>query len=380
MPSRSSFVHRSLAAAACLAALGAGDAKAKDESKIMLRMDPLVNADDVGRVQSFMWDGRARIDVQVRRLAPLTEHVLHLDDGTELARFTTSSSGDANLRVDLLQTGTQSLPPVDPRGHEVLVSDATHDLLSAWLYGPIEDDPSWVHIKEWTDLAPSALGTTGSVLARYELNPSGKPRFVVQPRHVPAGSYDVLVGGVPVASFVPNSAGNGYLDFRASTKGFGALMKGPDGKPSHNQKMSLDFDPRDKLVELKQGADVYFSGVMRAEIDGVNECTAASTDVTMAAVDPTSSAVGTAAVGKDEDCDRELEVEIEGVLAGSYDVTVDGVMVGQIVIATDGASGSLAFESHPDEAGELPLDFSFGPGSVVQVEQAGVVVLGAILP
>jgi len=376
----SSLVSRSLLAAACFAALGAGDARAKDESKIMLRMEPLAHSDDAGRVQSFLWDGRARLDVQLRRLEPSTEHVLRLDDGTELAHFTTTPQGWYNLRIDLLQSGTSSTPPIDPRGHELVVSDPTGDLLSAWLYGPIEDDPGWVHIKEWTDLEPSELATTGSVLARYELNPSGKPRFVLQPRHVPAGEYDVYVAGALVASFVPNSGGNGHLDFRANSKGFGAMSKGPGGKPGHNHKLSLDFDPRNQLIELKQGEDVYFSGVMRAEIDGVNECTAEETEVEMVAADPASTAVGGVDVGKDEDCDRELEVEIAGVLAGSYDVTVDGATVGQIVIAPDGAPGSIAFESDPDEPGELPLDFAFGAGSVVEVEQAGVVVLGAILP
>lgn len=382
MRSRLSPVHRPLLAAACLLALGAGPAEAKDESKIMLRMEPLAHADDVGRVQSFMWDGRARLDLQVRRLEPAMEHVLALDDGTELARFTTSSEGHANLRVDLLQSGTLSSPPIDPRGHELFVSDPSGDVLSAWLYGAIADDPHWVHIKEWTDLEPSPLATTGSVLARYQLNPSGKPRFVLQPRHIPAGDYDVYVNSVLVAGFTPNSAGNGYLDFRTNTKGFSAAMKpGASDKVKHNRKLSLDFDPRDQLIELMQGTDVYFSGIMRAEIDGVNECSASASEIAMVAADPLSTAVGMVTLGADDDCDRELEVEIEGVPAGTYDVTVDGAPVGQIVVASDGAAASLTFGSDPDEAaGELPLSFAFSNGSVIQVKQAGAVVLGATLP
>lgn len=373
-------LHRSALAAACLLVLGAGDAYAKDESKIMLRMEPLVHADDVGRVQSFMWDGRARLDLQVRRLEPATEHVLRLDDGTELAHFTTSGAGHANLRVDLLQSGSPSSPPVDPRGHELFVSDPSGDVLSAWLYGPKDDDPDWCHVKEWTDLDRSDLATTGSVLARYELNPSGKPRFVLQPRHIPAGDYDVYVGGVLVASFVPNAAGNAHLDFRAHTKGFGAMAKGPGGKPGHNHKLSLDFDPRSQLVELRQGADVLFFGPMLAQIPGLNVCRPRVKSVDMTPADPASAAEGTVDLGREDDCERTVVVTVAGLPAGSYELVVDGVVEGTIAVAADGAPAAIAFANTPDAPGELPLDFPLARGSLVEVRQGAVVVLGVILP
>jgi hypothetical protein len=392
-----SFVRRSSLLAACVLALGAGPAQAKDESKIQIRMEPLVDANDVGRVMSFMWDGRARLDLHVRRLAPSTEHVLKLDDGTELMRFTTSTEGNANVRVDLLGMGTSSAPPVDPRGHELLVADPIGDVLSGWLYGAAEDDPHWVHIKEWTELDPSDLADPppapdvvveedddtdpGRVLARYELNPSGKPRFRVQARHIVPGDYDVYVNSVLVASFTPNAAGNAEVDFRTNGKAYAAMTKfGSNGKPKHNQKLLLAFDPRDQLIELKQGADVYYSGIMRAGIDGVNECEAGAGELAMTPADPASTATGKVEVGNDDGCDRELEVEVEGLLAGSYDVMVDGVVVGQIVVAVDGESSSIEFETDPDEAGELPLTFAFGDGSVIDVGQAGTVLLSVTLP
>jgi len=155
---------------------------------------------------------------------------------------------------------------------------------------------------------------------------------------------------------------------------------GSNGKPKHNQKRLLSFDPRDQMIELKQGADVYYSGIMRAGIDGVNECEAGAGELAMTPVDPASTATGKVEVGNDDGCDRELEVEVEGLLAGSYDVIVDGVVVGQIVVAVDGESTSIEFETDPDEAGELPLSFAFGDGSVIDVGQAGTVLLSVTVP
>jgi len=392
-----SLLHQSSLLAACVLAFGAGPAQAKDESKIQIRMEPLVDANDVGRVKSFMWDGAARLDLHVRRLAPSTEHVLRLDDGTELTRFTTSTTGGANVRVDLLATGSSSAPPVDPRGHELFVADPGGDVLSGWLYGAAEDDPRWVHIKEWTELDPSDLADPppapdvvveeddatdpGRVRARYELNPSGKPRFRVQARHIVPGDYDVYVSSLLVASFTPNPAGNGEIDFRTKGKAYAAATKfNSSGKPKHNQKHLLAFDPRDQLIELKQGADVYYSGIMRAGIDGLNECEAGAGVHAMTPADPASTAIGKVELGTDDGCGRELEVEVEGLLAGSYDVSVDGAVVGQIVVAADGESAELAFDTDPDEAGEELLDFAFGPGSVIAVGQAGTDLLSVTLP
>jgi len=409
---------RSTFVAACALAVGAGSAHAhdgwkkhdskKDESKIQLRMDPVAAGDDLASIKTQMQDGRARLDLWAKRLAPDTEYVLKLDDDRELARFTTGKKGYANVRVNLLKSGGYSAPPIDPRNHELFLADPNGDVLAAWLYGAVADDPSWVHIKEQTGLEPTDLADRGAVSARYELQPNGKARFLVQTRHVPRGDYDLYVGDLLVASFTTNPAGNAQLQFRSDVHGQSAAMKKngdddkdddhgngngkakgddhgkPDkvhgGKPNHNQKLALDFDPRNEIVELRRGADVYFSGPMLARIDGLNECREKVKEIALEPADPASTAIGTLLLGREEDCERNVGLAVEGLLAGTYDLLVDGVVVGQIEVPTDGAPAEIHFANTPDEPGELPLDFDLACGSLVEVGQAGVVVLGVLLP
>jgi hypothetical protein len=320
---------------------------------------------------------RATLKVMVKKLDGSTEHIL-LSDGVELARFTTSSKGSGNVTVDLLATGDASSPPVDPRGSLLTVNDGVSDVLEAWLMADPQDDPNKAKIKEWTDLAPDpAFVVEGTASARYDLLPNGRGSLDVKLVHAPVPmDYELLVDGVPVATFTPNSAGNAKVAFRST---------GPWGKSKpHNKKLGIvGFEPRNSSLAIRPvgSTDVYFSGEMLAQIPGLNVCTASDPQVVMSDGPGPGTGTGEMSVGTEDDCDRSLEVTVTGGLAdGTYDIAVDGVVVAAGALAVSGGVGEVRFETSADDLGELELDFGFASGSSVTVQDAGAVLLQGLVP
>lgn len=70
----------------------------------------------------------------------------------------------------------------------------------------------------------------------------------------------------------------------------------------------------------------------------------------------------------------ELELQVEDVPVGNYDVSVGGVVRGviSVVAAGGGTKGRLKFESSPDQAGEALLNFA-ASGQAVQISKSGTV-------
>lgn len=181
----------------------------------------------------------------------------------------------------------------------------------------------------------------------------------------PNGSLDVLVDGAPVGSVETNGSGSGRLDF--DTKGKG-------------KKQLLGFDPRGELVEIFEGASLLFSGVMLAQIDGVNVCPPSSEPTSLtASAGETGS--GSATLEVAEDCNLRLVVDLAGLDPGDHDVLVDGVSLAMVTADGTGAA-SVVLAATPDgDAGELglALDPSGGLLEVVRLADTAV-VLSATLP
>jgi hypothetical protein len=368
--------------AAGIAAVPAAPASAKEESKIILSFEPTVPPapnDPSGTVRGQLQEGIARLQVKAKDLEPGVEHVLMTDAGEEIARFVPGNNGKVNLNIDLFATGDATTPPVDPRGKVLIIDDGTGAILLVSYYGPEVDDPPRPQIKEWTDLEPGPLATTGSVSARYDKRPNEKDTFGVQTFGIPTGTYELWVGGVKVADFTTNPGGNAKVEFRSTSGNGNSGGKGKSSKNGNNVKAVLDFDPRLQLVEVRMGADVYFSGEMLAKIEGLNVCTPAETVVAMTPGVAQPAATGSVTLGVEDDCGRAFAVDVAGLLAGSYEIAVDGAVVGMLDVAVDGEATGVVFASDP-VAPELPLDFSVTSGSVVEVRSAGSPVLSATLP
>lgn len=358
-------------------------AGAKEESKIQIRLQPpgaeggsgngIGNGQVRADVHTRLQGATASLQINVRGAEPETEHVLlaKLDendpDGLELARFMTGANGAFNGTFDLHKADAET--PVDPRGRYLVLSDGAEDVLAGWLYGVPEDDGPRTKVKELTRLAPDEmLMPSGSVDARYDRRPNGHGTFRVSLHGVPVAEYLLFVEGVEVESVTPNPAGNAKLSFTTRPS------HGSTKSKAHNRKGPLDFDPRRKLVELKQGAEVYFSGPMLAQIDGVNVCSASESSTPFALGPGQLQGSGQVVLAVENDCETSVEVEVADLPVASYDLYVDDALVGVIAVSDDGMgnlSGRIDFDPNPDEPDEVPLDFPVGSGAVFDVYSAG---------
>lgn len=368
---------RPLGLAVCLALVLPGAAAlAKEESKIQILLLPPGGGNGngnghgpIGDMRSFLQDpgGLRRFQLHVRGLAPGDHSLLALTDELDpdplpLADFTVGANGQFNGSFEL-GNGDGLEAPVDPRGKYLAVndgdvSDRAADVLVGWLYGVPDDDGPKTKVKELTRLAPDETqNPTGSVDARYDMRPNGKGTFGVMMRGVPPGDYDVCVDGIVVETLTPNPGGSARASFRTHPSN----GNGNGGGQGHNKKGMLDFDPRRKLVELKQGDQVYFSGPMLAQIEGLNVCAEGST--ALANVTPAGVS---ASLDVEADCETAFAVSVTGFTMGTYDLLVDGMDRGDLEVAMDG-TGSLRFDPTP-EPGELLLDFPVTSASAVVVQ------------
>lgn len=321
-----------------------------------------------GDVRTQLQGAKTQLQLRVRGAEPNTEYdLLALDDelsteGAVLAHFTTGSHGQFTGRFDVGK-GDGAEAPIDPRGHYLVVNDGVENIPAGWLYGAAEDDGPMTKVKELTSLAPDPTANpSGSAAARYDRRPNGHGTFRVSLRGVPAGDYDVWVDGALVQSLTPNAGGNAEATF--TTKPVHGRSR------PHNARSALGFDPRRKLVEVKQGDTLYFSGPMLAQIEGVNLCSASDASVPFTRGPGQMQGSGTVTLAVESDCETQLEVEVEDLPAATYDLYVDGALVGTIEVAGVG-TGGVVFDPTPDALGELVLDFPIASGSVVEVFDAG---------
>ena len=290
---------------------------AKEESKIKVRMDKLGGGPVQGDVATRMSANSAELHLKARHLDPDAEYVLYndatpdMDDGAELARFMPSGNGSVNLKIDLLSLGLGA--DADPRGKRLSLYDvdADEDVLEVWIFevdGDAMSNRLRPKAKEWTDLAigEDNVDEEGVVGARYKVNPNGKARLELALRGVPAGTYAVYVDDVLVADdVVPNPSGNAKISFRSQTKGKGR------SKP-HNKKLELiGFDPYLATIDLRQGDDVFFSGPMAAQVDGLNACEPDPRTASLTAEQSVDDE-GSVTTGFDASCRSGLEVQVSG--------------------------------------------------------------------
>lgn len=346
---------------------------AREESNIRLFMESVGPAgDDRGQLRSELRPERARLRVQVLRLAPNQEHVL-LGDGVELARFVTNAAGGGEVDLDLFQTGEGATPTFDPRGKRIAVNDGTSDVLEAWVYADPADDPARPRIKEETSLERAAA-SEGTVDARYDALPSGGARFTLAFRGVAPGAYDVLVDGTNVATVTPNPGGSARLDLRIQPGSGNAMNRGRGPNPTpHNVRGPLEIDPRSKQLELVQAAVVQFAGPMRARIPGLGVCDATMTSADLISDPLQTSGSGSVSFAVEESCDLHLGIVLSGLAAGTYDLFVAGVDAGDLVIADEGGgvgSATFDFDSTPDAmAGELLLPAGAESGATIAIQE-----------
>ena len=275
-------------------------------------------------------------------LAPNTTYQLAIDD-TPKASFTTDDKGGARVRA--APRRRLAALDFDPRGREVEVRHGGDDVLRTTLAsgapGAVVTGKDRLEV---VTLARSASLTSGRAKTKLRTEPDGRRRFSVEVEGAPSGPYVLFVNGTERGTI---AAPSGFGEIEFDTK----LDDGPHGE------LLLDFAVEDAQVDLLRGGEIAFSASLRAGVSGVNRCEPSEILRPLAG----ASGEAKARLRVRDDCDRDFEVEIERVPAGSYTLFVGGVMRGTIVAAFDAARGKLRgeieFDTDEDEANELPLTF-----------------------
>jgi hypothetical protein len=242
-------------------------------------------------------------------------------------------------------------------------------------------------------LVNAGLDADAAGKAKHEVR-RDRTRFSVEVEKLPAGRYELRVGGAEKASLAVNALGRGKAEF--STRRSGA----------DRMKLPLDFDPSGQLIEVAQGGSVFLSVVFPNVTGdgggGIGGGTGGSgggsgsgggvgngggvpadqrTRVDLVSTGAIARAKGYAEYRVDSGRIR-FKVEIEDVPAGSYPVFVDGAQRATLVAARNAASGEIEGQVEFDtrtEAGKLPLNFD-PRGKLVAVSDGGATILQVVFP
>ncbi|MEZ4219057.1 MAG: hypothetical protein R3E88_21510 [Myxococcota bacterium] len=175
-------------------------------------------------------------------------------------------------------------------------------------------------------------------------------------------TYEVRVDGVAVDTFDPDRSGRVTLRYES---------------PKRNRRASsLDFDPRGAVLSIHDGVN----DVLVADLSNGSASTGLvvsdQTLVQSMAVSGGGSARARTKIYKDGR--QSFDVELQGVVPGTYDLYVDGVLRGQIV-TTPAGRGKIEFDTKPHPKKGL-LDFD-PRGAVIDVVQGTTSVFaGPLLP
>ncbi|MBM3985400.1 MAG: hypothetical protein FJ296_06895 [Planctomycetes bacterium] len=201
-------------------------------------------------------------------------------------------------------------------------------------------------------LVPAANG-------KAKLEVSGETEFEVEFEDVPAGDYDLVVGGI-VRGSAPAVEGAG--EFRFSTS------------PLAGEEL-LDFTVQGQLVEVTDGVDTLLSTVFPVSVQAaLGTWKKEIHDVARVKVNLVASGLDLDARGvldfKDKASKDTLVVSVFDLPAGSYDLVVDGVPQEDVLVVTkaDGKA-KVTFDTQP-KGKKLLLDFAV-VGLVVQVTPSG---------
>lgn len=230
---------------------------------------------------------------------------------------------------------------------------------------------------EPTGVFPDARG-----VVEFEMRP-GRADFAIGVENLPEGDYELHVGGEPrgaVEVFANDDGTAGHLGFRS---------------PAVPGTILLDFDPRDRMIEVLAGSEVVLAastpeqghfmgrgpvpfegpdyGRFETEIqlfnDGVYPDGSATARLEM---------LGPSAPGVPM---MEFNIEVLNIPVGSYPVRVMGLERGQIEVTEIGAGethGEVEFR-FPDAPGAMHFDFD-PRGAMIEILEGAIHLFSAEFP
>ncbi|MCF6318546.1 MAG: hypothetical protein L3J83_04570, partial [Proteobacteria bacterium] len=200
---------------------------------------------------------------------------------------------------------------------------------------------------------------------------SGNSEFYVEVEDVPGGSYDLRVDGVirsQIQVINVNGGTEGKIEFES---------------PVNENNLLLNFDPRNKLIEVLEGNTVLFTSDFTSAPGGTNPPVSngappfandIETKVFFNNTGIIPSARGEVELEQEQN-EVEFEVEIENLPLGNYSLFVGGVEKGIITVVNDdgGSEGELEFR-FPSEIGKPLLNFD-PRGQLIEIRQNGNTIL-----
>jgi len=284
-------------------------------------------------------------------------------DGVMRATISVPSDGEGEVEFDSQASPPKILLDFDPRG---LVIDVVGDA-GVFFSGEMSAQASGVNTCSFSEvetfLTSTGVDPDGKAKARFRVRDDCDQDFRVEVEDVPTGFYEVVVDGVSVGSVNVVDTGlevEGRIEF--------------DSDPEDPGEVLLDFDPRDKLIEIRQGALVYFTGMLGlAGSGGGSTCAPEETDEELTSTGADADASADARFRVRDDCDEDFRVQAEDLPVGDYDVVVAGNTVAVMSVIDTGVKieGEVEFDTDPSDPGEILLDFD-PRGAVIEIRQGAV--------
>jgi hypothetical protein len=293
-------------------------------------------------------------------------------DGVLEETLTASARGSVHADFRLTASGHKLPLDFDPRGKTLDITDGTDVVLSMVFSG--EGEPDAIRVDERTSLERAETEERGRVELRY-LEQRNKDRFIVHFHNLDHGTYELFVDGEMQAEVVMTHGRSTMRTFEVLKNSHAKKPGNGHGNPGNGKKLELDFDPRGLVVDVVRDGEIIFSGVMLAQIPGLNGVNVGETTATLTTTGVDADATGTAVVTLDQLGVETLTVDVNALPAGDYDVVIGGVVRGTVTVTgvEPDSTGEVVFSTDP-EAGELLLDFD-PLGQTVEIRQGTTVFL-----
>lgn len=287
--------------------------------------------------------------------------------------------GSLTVRFTSCSQGTVAFDPIDPslNNGSIPISRLTIPYNSSCSGGVSGDTSATANASEIVQFM-SNTGVIPAAQGKLKFEESvERTEFSAEVEDLPTGTYSLVVAGVNRGNLQVVTVAGGTeaeLEFRS---------------PVEPGKQLLDFDPRGKLVQVKQGATVFLSATLGSSSTtppppppgGDGSAPPFGNGEYEMSVEPGGNDGPELKARLRQSASRvDFNVELEDVPAGSYRLNVGGVDQGTIQVraVAGGTEGELEF-SYPTDAGDLPLDFD-PRGKFIDILSAGQVVISGLFP
>lgn len=281
-------------------------------------------------------------------------------DGSETdAEIEFSSHADSNEELPLTFEPTNTTFTVQ-QSHVIYFQGALVFGTGASNNAPTEIDQS---------LASTGLDPDAHADARFEIDDQGREKFRVEIEDVAVGAYQLWVGGVQ----------RGNINAKTNSSGVAGVIE--FASPNHDAgELTLNFDPRGQLIEVKNATGTFFSQLFGTGDTNVTLTLPMRIELPLFNVGPATNASAGMKFKRDDRNRESFEVEIEDAPVGDYQLLVGGVLRATItVVAALGETrGQVEFETHSD-GGNLSLDFD-PLGQDVMIVKDGITYFDRTLP